>query len=125
MHSTDKDSTGEDSTGEDLTETLRLSELGGTVTCSLSLGDRAVRQLEWADLGSLSLTSERIPDGAASTYPIDMADAVEDLANREKSCCGSWLDATTERVGDTIRLEITTKNPDGLAVILSMSGHPE
>ncbi len=93
------------------------------VVCTLGVKERTVRVLEWSDLGALSLTSERIDGGVASTYPIGIADAVEDLANRENSCCGSWLMASTERLGDVIRLQVTTENPAGLDLIRSMAGH--
>lgn len=109
----------------DLKQKLAVAELDGSVVCTLSVNDRGQRGLEWADLGTLALTSERIEGGVASTYPISIADAVEDLAHREASCCGTWLNTTTERLGDVIRMEITTENHAGVGVILSMTGHAE
>ncbi len=93
------------------------------VACTLSLVELSAQGLEWADLAALSLRSERIDGGVASTYPVEMADAVEDLARRENGCCGSWLSAATERCGEVIRLEVTTENAAGLGVILAMTGH--
>lgn len=93
-----------------------------SLTCTLSDAARAERKLEWADLGALKLTSERIGDGVASTFPLSMLEAIEDLASRELGCCGSWLGISTSVVADVVRLELTTTNPDGLATILAMSG---
>ena len=104
------------------TENTPTDSFPVTLVCTLDTKDRAKRALEWGDLGALSLTSEPIHGGVASTYPVELEDQIKDLANKEQSCCGSWLDSTVVRVGDIVRLEITTKNPDGLAIIRSMSG---
>lgn len=109
----------------DVSRTPDESESKVAVVCTLGADERTDRGLEWADLGALALTSDRIDGGVASTYPIDVADAVEDLAHRESGCCGSWLDVTTERLGEVVRLEITTGDPDGLGLILKMAGHTE
>lgn len=92
------------------------------VVCTLTSGQLDERGLEWTDLGALSLTNELIDGGVASTYPLSLADKIEDLANREISCCGSWLDIAWSRIDDTIRIELTTVNPDGLEMITSMAG---
>jgi len=94
------------------------------VVCTLAPAELAERGLEWSDLAGLSLTSEQIEDGVASTYPLEVADAVMDLANREASCCGSWLNCSAREVDGVIRLELTTRNPEGLAVITKMAGFP-
>ncbi len=106
-------------------ETARIqpiADLPAAIVCTLDADEVLGRGLEWADVGALSLTTEHVEGGVAATFPISIAAAIEDLADREKSCCGSWLSTSTERLDDTIRLEITTENPDGLKVILSMSG---
>lgn len=92
------------------------------VVCTLTTRDRGERELEWSDLGALSLTSEEIADGVASTYPLELGDKVRDLATRESACCGTWLQSTVTDMDDHLRLELTTNNPDGLAMIRSMSG---
>lgn len=112
-----------DASNLDIIKKATASDQPGAVVCTLGLNERADRGLEWADLGELSLTSERIDGGVASTYRLSMADAVEALADSENSCCGSWLQAATERLDEVIRLEITTESPAGLDVILSMAGH--
>lgn len=113
------------STDSEVQQAQANNALESAVVCTLGVDDRAERRLEWTDLGALALTSDRIEGGVATTYPTDVAEAVEDLAQRESNCCGSWLSANTERMGDVVRLEITTENPDGLSLILKMAGHPE
>lgn len=105
----------------DLISTAAAADPDRAVMCTLGATERTDRGLAWADLGALSLTSERIDGGTASTYPISIAGDVEALAQSENSCCGSWLTASTERLGDVIRLEVTTENPAGLEVILAMA----
>lgn len=92
------------------------------IVCTLDDRELAKRGLEWSDLGALALTTERLDRGIASTYPLEIADQVEDLATRESSCCGTWLSTAVNRTNDVVRLELTTENPDGLAVILAMAG---
>ena len=104
---------------------LNSFDLDGAVICTLDADELAEQVIEWGDLRELSLTSERIEGGVVSTYPIEIADAVEDLARREANCCGSWLDAVTQRAGSVVQLQITTDNSAGLEVILAMSGHSE
>lgn len=105
-----------------MTQRIPVSATPPPIVCTLSAAELAERGLEWSDLGPLALTSERIDGGIASTYPLEIADQVEDLANRESSCCGTWLSAAVSRVDGVVRLELTTANPDGLAIIVSMAG---
>lgn len=90
------------------------------VACTLDPKQRAARRIEWADLGSLARSTEPVPGGVASTFDLSLADGIEDLADRELSCCGSWLTITSSRSADTIRLELTAANPEGQAVIEAM-----
>lgn len=92
------------------------------IVCTLAPDELTPRVLEFGDLREAALSTERIEGGVGSTYPIELADAVEDLANRESSCCGTWLDIATSRTGATIRLELTTSNPDGVELIMSALG---
>lgn len=94
------------------------------VVCTLTIGKRAERQLEWSDLRDLALSSETIDGGVASTYPLALADKIDDLASRESSCCGSWLQISTDRNGEHVRLEVTTTNPEGVEIIRSISMTP-
>lgn len=92
------------------------------VACTLDDEQFQKQGLEWSDLGALSLSTERIEGGVVSTYPLNLLDRVSDLADRESGCCGSWLSVNVSQADDVVRLELTTANPDGLAVIEGMAG---
>lgn len=99
------------------------------VTCTLTRKDLEERSIEWADVRTLAISHERLADGARSVFAAAHAEAVEDLAARERSCCGSWLQVETWRVaaggstsGEELTMECTTTNPDGVALIHSMVG---
>lgn len=100
------------------------------VVCTLTRKELVVRGLEWSDLSDLALTSEAIDGGVASTYPAELTDKLADLVNREMSCCGTWMNSTVEQLGatehrgKTVRLELTTTNPDGLDLIRRIAGLP-
>lgn len=98
----------------------RLDQL----TCTLDAVSQAHRRLEWADLAALALSSEHLADGVASTFPLEIGDAVLDLVAREERCCGSWLAATTQQVDGVIRLTITSEQPEGQATIKRVAGSP-
>lgn len=92
------------------------------VVCTLTRKELVERGLEWSDLSGLALTSEAIDGGVVSTYPSELADKIDDLVNREMSCCGTWLDSNLVRSDDTVRLELTTSNPEGLGLIRTIAG---
>ena len=92
------------------------------VVCTLTLGKRTAQQLEWADLAPLALSRTEVDGGVASTYPLALADEIEELAAREVACCGSWLDIVHQRGESDFQLRLTTSNPDGAAMIRSLSG---
>ena len=91
------------------------------VACSLTTRDAARQGLEWADLQRHALTATRIDGGAAMTFDAALADSVEDLAARERSCCG-FLSITTSRSDDQVRLEITADNPAARPVREALAG---
>lgn len=90
--------------------------------CTLTPDQRSAQQLEWTDLTPLALSRELIDGGVASTYPLALAEQIEELAVREVGCCGSWLDIAHERHDDHLALTLTTLNADGVAMIRSLSG---
>ena len=92
------------------------------VACTLSTKGRSAQVLEWVDLAKRAIDSTEVAGGVASTFPVELAAELEDLVDREVSCCGTWLDLTLTRSGDTVRLELTTANPDGLALVRSIAG---
>ena len=82
----------------------------------------AARQgLEWTDLQDNALSIERVPEGAAMVFGIELADRIDDLSAREAACC-AFLSITTTRTQDTVRLEITSANPDGRPIIDALVG---
>ena len=91
------------------------------VACSLTTQDAARQGLEWTDLQRHALTATRIDGGAAMTFDAELADSVEDLAARERSCCG-FLSITTLRSDDEVHLEITADNPAARPVIEALTG---
>ncbi|MDW3217769.1 MAG: hypothetical protein R8F63_04075 [Acidimicrobiales bacterium] len=91
------------------------------VTCTLTTKELAGRTLEWGDLGPRALDRTELENGVRTTYPLAMAGPIERLATAERACCGSWLDIEV-RLDDVLTLELTTSNPDGLAIIRAMSG---
>ena len=86
------------------------------IECSLPTAEAANQALEWSDLGTRLLRSDRLDDGVSLTFPAEMADSVKDLAVREAECCG-FLSIATSLDGQTVRLEITSDNPDHQPVI--------
>ena len=98
-----------------------MDEKREPIACSLPLRDAATQAVEWTDLHRHALRSEEIPGGVAVTYPADMAETVEDLAEREARCC-AWLDISTESVNDGIRLELASDHPDAGPVIALLAG---
>ncbi len=92
------------------------------LACTLTVGELAKQTLAWSDLAPAALTHKRIEGGAATTYPLTMVDQIEELANRESQCCGTWLNVAVTRLDATVRLDLTTANPEGVALIHSMLG---
>ena len=91
------------------------------IACSLTTKDATRQFLEWTDLQHHALTAKKMDGGAVMTFDADLADSVEDLAARERSCCG-FLSITTVRSADELRLEITADNPDARPLIEAMAG---
>ena len=98
-----------------------MTNIHEPIACSLTTKDAAHQFLEWTDLQGHALTAERIDGGAVMTFDAELADSVEDLAARERSCCG-FLSITTLRSDNEVRLEITADNPDAHALIEAMTG---
>lgn len=91
------------------------------IACGLPLREAASQALEWTDLHKQALSREEIPHGYAVTYPEEMADVVEDLAQRESKCCG-WLSIVTSRTAEGIRLELASDHPDAAPVLALLAG---
>ena len=98
-----------------------MIEIHDPIACSLTTKDAARQGLEWADLQRHALTITKIDGGAAMTFDAELADRVEDLATRERSCCG-FMSITTLRSDDEVRLEMKADNPAARPVIEAMAG---
>lgn len=100
---------------------VSVTNMHDRIACSLTTKDAASHVLAWADLQRRALTATRIDGGAAMTFDAELADSVEDLTGRERSCCG-FLSITTSRSDDEVHLEITADNPAARPVIEAMAG---
>ena len=93
------------------------------IACSLSTNKAAVQLLDWANLQSHVVITERLEHGVAMTFGADLTESVEDLAAREAECC-SFLSIETSRTDDSVRLEITSEDPNASGVIEMLTGAP-
>ncbi len=101
-----------------------MSDSYQPISCSLPTVDAARQSLEWLDLRRHAIRTERLDDGIAMTFGVDLADSIEDLADREASCCG-FLSIITTRTESEIRLAVTSQDPDVLPVIELLAGPRE
>lgn len=91
------------------------------VACTLTTKDAAAQVLEWADLRKELVGVERVERGVEMRFPVALADAVRDLADREASCC-AFLDLTaTERNGE-LELRIASDADEAGPVIDLLAG---
>jgi hypothetical protein len=98
-----------------------MSQRFEPIACSLPLRDAARQAGEWTDLHDRIVRLDYADGKYVVEYPIGMADEVEDLAEREASCC-AWLSIATSRQPETIRLELQSENPDARPVIEALMG---
>lgn len=91
------------------------------IACSLPLRDAAEQAGEWTDLFGHAVSYDRLADGIEVSYPLRLADQVEDLVSREAACC-AWLNLDTTRTDDAIRVRLTSENPDSAPVIEALVG---
>ena len=87
----------------------------------MSVADAAVQSQAWSELGLKLISTERIGNGVAMTFPSGLASSVADLAAREAECCG-FLSVRTSQTDQTVRLEITSDNPDHHPMIEGLVG---
>ena len=91
------------------------------IACTLSPGAAVDQSAEWRRLRAAATTTETINNGVALTFAADLAPTVEDLAAREQACC-AFLSLDTTRKDGTIRLDITSDDPDAQPVIAHLAG---
>ena len=98
-----------------------MSSANQPIVCTLTTKEQASQALEWRNLHRHRLTSEPIEGGAVMTFPIGLADGVEDLAAREANCC-AFLDIVSMRGDETVTVQITSQNAEAAPVIAMLSG---
>ena len=93
------------------------------VACTLTTKQASRQLLEWSELQHHAVRVTAIDGGVRMTFPATIVAEVEDLERREGACC-SFLTIATAVESDMLTLEVTTANPDGLAVISMLAGIP-
>ena len=91
------------------------------LACTLSVEGQAKQLLEWSDLRSHSLAVTSKPAGVEMTFSADLADEINDLAQREQACC-SFLTIDQATENGVLTLSITAERPDAQAVIAAIAG---
>lgn len=91
------------------------------VACTLTTAGAAQQLLEWEQLQQLTTRTADIAGGVAMWFSSELAGQVADLAAREAACC-QFLSLTTTREDGTVRLDITSANPDAAPVIAMIAG---
>ncbi|MGH1488123.1 MAG: hypothetical protein ACRBK7_01815 [Acidimicrobiales bacterium] len=95
------------------------------IVCTLT-EDQSERQLlEWHELRGRAAAVVAIDGGAAMTFPASIEHQIRDLAARESACCAFLnIDVQANDKSDTIRLEVTSSNPEAFPVIAALAGIP-
>ena len=91
------------------------------IVCSLPTGDAARQALEWHDLADRAVAIDHHGDGVSMAFDIALAEAVEDLARREATCCAS-LTTETVRTPEHVRVTIRSDDPAAQPVIRVLTG---
>ncbi|MGB5757113.1 MAG: hypothetical protein WBM50_09380 [Acidimicrobiales bacterium] len=91
------------------------------IVCTLTAEDAAAQVLDWIDLQNHATKVSALDRGVRMTFPASLLDAVEDLARRERGCCG-FLSITTALDNEILSLDISSQNPDALPVISALAG---
>jgi hypothetical protein len=91
------------------------------VVCTLTTKDAANQIDQWSELRNHATRIEPLPTGARMYFPAAMRPLIDDLVRREAACC-SFVDFLTAGSGDEVMLEVTSPDPDALAVISLLTG---
>jgi hypothetical protein len=100
---------------------LEMSKENLPIACSLPARESRNQIGEWQALVEHQIATHRTNDGFEVVYDVDVSEVVEDLAQREAACCG-FLDMAFTRTPDSVRLRVTSPNPDALPVIELLVG---
>lgn len=106
------------------TETdIETSSTEVPIACNLTNEEGTKQALEWVELQHRSSEVAAIEGGVRMTLPASLADQVADLGRREAGCC-AFLTIETSVIGDALTLDISSPNPDAIAVISALAGIP-
>ena len=96
------------------------------IACSLDAAGAADQLASWGELSPSAVRVQKTDHGARLWFEAAAASSVEAVAQREAECC-SFLTFSLERDGAGIRLDITSEDPDGVAVaqLLADAVEPE
>ena len=87
--------------------------------CTLTPASAQSQGAEWLALMGVAASRTRSADGAHIVFPIEHADYVEDLAEREARCC-TFLRIATHRSGEHIELQVTATDQEGLELVAAI-----
>lgn len=90
--------------------------------CTLTDDDALQQANEWRRVLDASLVIDTMGPTAVIDFPLEFADAVEDLADREATCC-AFLSIATTRRSDSLRLEITAPGVELDVLLAAMTHH--
>ena len=93
------------------------------VACTLGPNQAANQLGEWQALHPQSLGTERIAGGVRLRLPARLHATVEDLAQREQTCCAFLAISVTDEGDETI-VEVTSDQPEAAPVIDVLTGLP-
>ena len=88
--------------------------------CTLSREAAEDQALEWVDLRTVATSAAAIPSGVRLTFRPSLFSAIEDLVERERTCC-SFLSFDLAHGRDEVVLEVTGESSDAQRTINSFT----
>ena len=86
------------------------------IACKLDATEAREQIHRWRKVGAGLITCESAPGGVVMSFHGSVADDVRAVAAIEAECC-EFLDLAVRDVGNQVRLEITSSQPEGMPVI--------
>jgi len=98
-----------------------IDNIRDAIACNLTVSEAEPKALEWVGLLEKLVSSRRIENGVSMSFEPSLAPEIEDLAERERACCG-FMSITTTLSSEEMRIDVTTENATALPMIESMAG---
>ncbi len=98
-----------------------MSDSSPSIHCTFEPRDAAAQVIDWADLRAHATAAGVIENGVRLTFPATMTEALDELVQREASCC-SFLTFTVTMTGEDVVLEVESGDPNALPTISLISG---